>query len=273
MISVAVTSSGQVGASPVREVRETPTGDDARVPTDKVTVTGLSPQRPEAEPAATDLRKADPFGDSQAQVRAKGKSSTEVAQLIAELEARDREVRAHEAAHAAAGGSLAGAPSFSFQTGPDGRSYAVGGEVSIELAPGRTPQETMDRARRIRAAALAPRDPSSQDLSVASSAAAMESRAMMEASRARQQAAAGPKSGGSNGPKDASKPDGKPPGAATPDETQPPDVSAARPVEGEGNIGKVLRFQPGGTAHMHAPDGCGPCARNVAQYRSLAMSA
>jgi len=192
MISVAVTSSGQVGASPVREVRETPTGDDARVPTDKVTVTGLSPQRPEAEPAATDLRKADPFGDSQAQVRAKGKSSTEVAQLIAELEARDREVRAHEAAHAAAGGSLAGAPSFSFQTGPDGRSYAVGGEVSIELAPGRTPQETMDRARRIRAAALAPRDPSSQDLSVASSAAAMESRAMMEASRARQQAAAGP---------------------------------------------------------------------------------
>jgi len=48
---------------------------------------------------------------------------------LAKLKARDREVRAHEAAHTAAAGSLAkGGPSFTFQRGSDGRLYAVGGE-------------------------------------------------------------------------------------------------------------------------------------------------
>ena len=54
---------------------------------------------------------------------------------VRELQARDREVRAHEAAHKNAAGSLAnGSASFSYQTGPDGRRYAVGGEVSIDTA-------------------------------------------------------------------------------------------------------------------------------------------
>jgi len=114
-----------------------------------------------------------------------GLSQDQVA-LVDQLKARDREVRAHEAAHQAAGGSLAGGASFAYQRGPDGRSYAVGGEVPIDLSAGRTPEETIQRARQIRAAALAPADPSGQDLRVAAEAAALEMAAQLQRLQSRQ---------------------------------------------------------------------------------------
>jgi hypothetical protein len=88
-----------------------------------------------------------------------------------ELKKRDAEVRAHEQAHANVGGDLASAPSYEFQLGPDGRQYAVGGEVSIDLAvvPG-DPQATIVKMQKVKAAALAPADPSSADRRVASEA-------------------------------------------------------------------------------------------------------
>ena len=98
--------------------------------------------------------------------------------MVAKLAARDREVRAHEAAHAALAGGLAvGGPRFDYQTGPDGKMYAIGGEVRLNITQGRTPEETIARARQIRAAALAPGDPSTSDLAVAISAARMEDEA------------------------------------------------------------------------------------------------
>ena len=98
-------------------------------------------------------------------------------QVVAEMAARDAEVRAHEAAHMAAGGGLASGMSFSYQTGPDGKRYAVGGEVGIDTSPGKTPEETILKAQRIRAAALAPAKPSGQDRAVAAQAAQMEASA------------------------------------------------------------------------------------------------
>jgi hypothetical protein len=102
-----------------------------------------------------------------------GKELTaEQQQMVSELQARDREVRAHEAAHKSAGGSLAGGMSFSYQTGPDGRRYAVGGEVSIDTGGGGDPQSTIAKMRQVISAALAPADPSSQDRAVAAAARA-----------------------------------------------------------------------------------------------------
>jgi hypothetical protein len=103
---------------------------------------------------------------------------------VEKLQARDRQVRAHEGAHQAAGGSVTGAASFTYETGPDGRQYAVGGEVSVRLERGRTPDETIANARRVRAAALAPADPSPQDLAVAASAMQMEMAAQQQKARA-----------------------------------------------------------------------------------------
>ena len=101
---------------------------------------------------------------------------------IAKLRARDQEVRAHEQAHAAAAGGLAtGGATFTFQQGPDGRQYAVGGEVNIDTSPvPGDPEATIRKARQIRAAALAPTEPSAQDRAVAASASALEAQAKLE---------------------------------------------------------------------------------------------
>lgn len=113
-----------------------------------------------------------------------GRLTPEQERQVAELARRDAEVRAHEAAHQAAGGDLAGGASFTFQTGPDGRQYAIGGEVPIQLRSGRTPEQTIDIAQRVRRAALAPADPSPQDVAVAASATGMEQAARSEKLRA-----------------------------------------------------------------------------------------
>lgn len=109
-----------------------------------------------------------------------GRLSPEQQREVAELRQRDAHVRAHEAAHQAAGGDLTGPASFSYQLGPDGRSYAVGGEVPILSRTGRTPDETISIARRVRAAALAPSDPSAADLAAAAAASQLELRAQQQ---------------------------------------------------------------------------------------------
>ena len=97
------------------------------------------------------------------------------------LKSRDREVRAHEAAHQHAAGPLArGSANFEYQVGPDGRRYAIGGEVNVETSRTGDPARDIENARAIRRAALAPAVPSAQDLRVASEASAMEIRAQQE---------------------------------------------------------------------------------------------
>jgi hypothetical protein len=91
--------------------------------------------------------------------------------VINELERRDKEVRTHELAHAAVGGSFTGAPNYSFETGPDGKKYAVGGEVSVDLSTiAGNPAATIAKMQKVHSAALAPANPSSQDTKVAASA-------------------------------------------------------------------------------------------------------
>ncbi|ROU01996.1 hypothetical protein EB809_00385 [Marinobacter sp. R17] len=90
---------------------------------------------------------------------------------LRDLKSRDREVRAHESAHQSAGGQHAGAASFTYTRGPDGAQYATEGEVPIDISPvSGNPQATIDKMRTVRAAALAPAQPSSQDRQVAAQA-------------------------------------------------------------------------------------------------------
>ncbi len=113
-------------------------------------------------------------GQSDAEQSGSGRDEQQSAseqRKLDELKKRDAEVRAHEQAHANTGGDLAASPSYEFQLGPDGRQYAVGGEVNIDLAmvPG-DPQATIVKMQKVRAAALAPADPSSADRRVAAEA-------------------------------------------------------------------------------------------------------
>lgn len=108
--------------------------------------------------------------------------SEEEKRALDELRTRDREVRAHEQAHLGAAGPYAkGPPSFEYQTGPDGKRYAVGGEVQIDTSevPG-NPQATLLKAQTIKRAATAPTNPSAQDRRVAAQAERMETEARRE---------------------------------------------------------------------------------------------
>jgi len=120
--------------------------------------------------------KEDPDGD--------GLNEAEEKQ-VQELAKRDREVRAHEQAHARVGGPYAGAPSYTFQQGPDGKRYAIGGEVQIDTGKEKTPQETIRKMQVVIRAALAPAEPSSQDLKVAQLARSQLSEAQAEARQER----------------------------------------------------------------------------------------
>lgn len=92
-------------------------------------------------------------------------------QKLAELKKRDAEVRAHEQAHATVGGSLAGAPSYQYERGPDGQQYAVAGEVPIDVSPvAGEPRATIEKMQQVRAAALAPAEPSAADRRIAAEA-------------------------------------------------------------------------------------------------------
>lgn len=119
--------------------------------------------------------------------------SDEQMQMLDQLQRRDTEVRTHEQAHLAAGGGLTrGGANFSYTTGPDGRRYATGGDVSIDVSEGRSPEETVRRMQQVRAAALAPANPSNQDRRVAASANLKSTEArqeMVEISREEAEAA------------------------------------------------------------------------------------
>ena len=108
--------------------------------------------------------------------------SPDAERQVQKLRERDREVRAHEQAHIAAGGQhVSGGASFSYQSGPDGRQYAVGGSVPIDVSPvPGNPEATEEKARIVRSAALAPASPSAADQNVAAKAAVMESKARSE---------------------------------------------------------------------------------------------
>lgn len=121
------------------------------------------------------------------------KAQNEIEQVVSQLKARDREVRAHEMAHVAVGGQhVTSGPTYQFQTGPDGNQYAVGGEVGIDTSPvSGDPQATLQKAIQVQAAALAPAEPSAQDRNVASAAAQMAAQARADIATQNQQSLSG----------------------------------------------------------------------------------
>jgi hypothetical protein len=120
--------------------------------------------------------------DGKSDARRPGELPEDEQKRVQDLKARDREVRAHEAAHlAAAGGYAQGGANFSYSRGPDGKLYATGGEVSIDSsAVAGDPEATLRKAQVVQRAALAPAEPSGQDRQVAAEAAAMATQARQE---------------------------------------------------------------------------------------------
>jgi len=96
------------------------------------------------------------------------------------LKSRESEVKKHEAAHILAGTGVTSGLSYTYQQASDGSSYAIGGEVTVNMQEGSTPEETIQKAQKMKAAALAPSNPSAQDQDLAVMAMKMEANARQE---------------------------------------------------------------------------------------------
>lgn len=113
---------------------------------------------------------------------AESAADSEDAALIEKLRQRDAHVRGHEMAHLmAADGQAQGTPQYTYQTGPDGRAYAIGGSVNISVTRTGDPEHDARQAETARRAATAVGDPSVQDSLTASEAQSMAGSARQRA--------------------------------------------------------------------------------------------
>ncbi|MCG8549501.1 MAG: SprA-related family protein [Desulfobacterales bacterium] len=167
--------SGLISSFPGAESR----AQDTQANPTQTRFKGEKPIAPASQPQADEVgRKKGQTSQSDAQ----STLTRDEKLLVEKLKKVDAEVRAHEMAHIAAGSQyITSGATFSYRKGPDGQNYAVGGEVSIDTSPEPgDPRATLQKMRQVRAAALAPAQPSSQDLKVASNAASQAAKAMAE---------------------------------------------------------------------------------------------
>lgn len=167
-----------------------------------------APWGDEAEAAPTAPRSAAEAAEAAAEASAEppptprspdplqaGLSEEQLAQ-VAQMLQRDREVREHETAHVIAGRPWAGPAVYLYQTGPDGRRYAIGGFAPIDASPIEgNPEATAAKMRIVIDAALAPPDPSPADRHVAAMAQARLQAALAAISEASRLARAGDEAG------------------------------------------------------------------------------
>ncbi len=141
--------------------------------------------------ASSDTRNASEQEESSSETagpkRADGTPmAPEEIQQLDQLKQTDREVRQHEMAHQVAGGAYTGGASYEYETGPDGKRYAVAGEVPIDYGPvPNDPQATIEKMQTVIAAAMAPADPSPKDYQVAAQARQYLLEAKLEAAMLR----------------------------------------------------------------------------------------
>lgn len=168
-----------------------PTGVGTSPPDDGISL-ALSPEGREAARQATieesrrsrTGRKDASAGESGEPDPADRTEDARKEEAVEELEAKDRQVRARGLARAATAGGLASTPTFTYKVGPDGRLYAVGGDVKLDTTPVvGDPEATLRKAEQIERAAFAPGDPSPEDRRAAAMAAAMAASARQELAR------------------------------------------------------------------------------------------
>jgi len=84
--------------------------------------------------------------------------------VVSQLQARDSAVRQEEEAHAAAAGPYGSAPQYTYQIGPDGNAYAIGGHVDVSVSLSGSKADRDRALATLQNAALAPNAPSGADM-------------------------------------------------------------------------------------------------------------
>ncbi len=158
---------------------------DAKVSAAQIDVVTISP---EARFAAKKAKEEESAKDKENNKERESENKQFEEEKIEKLNERDKEVRVHEMAHKAVGGIYAGAVVYEYTSGPDGKQYATGGYVQLDVSEEATPEETIRKAAVIRQAALAPADPSASDLAIAAKASQLEQGARRELAQQSQEA-------------------------------------------------------------------------------------
>jgi hypothetical protein len=123
--------------SPERTSRHTHPGS-INPHTDEEAASGGKSSSPSVrvQPADASEKSSAKPGDASSGTKASGEPlSEEEERQVQKLKESDAKVKAHEQAHAAAGGPHAAAPKYEYTTGPDGNRYATSGEVQIDSSP------------------------------------------------------------------------------------------------------------------------------------------
>ena len=177
-------TSSQQPETPGLYNRQGKTGAGPTAETDKPTETAVVAAQNEDKTTESATEETDEADSSSRQKNVAGKELTlEQQDELLQLQQRDQEVRVHEQQHASVGGRHTGTPSYEYETGPDGKQYVVEGEVSVDLSPvAGDPMATIEKMQQVKAAALAPAEPSQADKNAAARAEQliMEARAELQ---------------------------------------------------------------------------------------------
>jgi hypothetical protein len=189
-IGVEQAARGQASAAPGANNAPPTLREDTVAISDRAREAAAALEQPGAvqnQDVAVELRKEDEQAPDEQkateqqedqQQQAEHELSEDEQRMVDELRLSDQRVRAHEQAHAAAGAYNV---RYDYQTGPDGKQYAVGGSANIDInVSSSDPDGKIQEASKMRAAALAPSDPSSEDMAVAAKASRIEMEAHAE---------------------------------------------------------------------------------------------
>lgn len=201
--------------------------------------TAVEPPQPEARQPSSSS--SEPVSESSGS-SSETELSDEQQKQVRELRRTDQEVRAHEQAHLAAAGQYARGISYEFTQGPDGRQYATGGSVNLDTSGAEDPEETVQKMEQVRAAAMAPAQPSAQDMQIAAEAAQKlaQARAEMAQEQRDEMSEGGPQRADESGESEESNQD------ANPDDDSSNGASSGIEVE------ESPGFMPGGALNLQA---------------------
>jgi uncharacterized protein involved in copper resistance len=89
--------------------------------------------------------------------------------VLSKFEARDQQIRMHEQSHAS-NAATSTAIQYNYQTGPDGKIYAVGGSVRYDTSIPKDPASAEVKLQQLQKAASSPDELSAADLQIARTA-------------------------------------------------------------------------------------------------------
>jgi len=124
-------------------------------------------------------------GKSLESVKVEDNNDAKIAREIQRADNWEASVVQHERSHMQTGGEFAGAATYVYGKGADGKTYITGGEVSMKVPAGGDLERLSYALERVKRAAMSPANPSPQDMMTAAMASTRQASVNQEIVRKR----------------------------------------------------------------------------------------